>query len=273
MAMRLKVYRKDNRRKDVGRWRRSILRFSIAIAAGVCALALYRLSDPLLIAAASLRDFIVENRYFSVREIRVRGGEKVNGNVIVAVAGLRQGMNIWKIDLAEIESKVAKHPWVRRVVVRREFPRRITIDVEERVPRAIVALRKLYYVDSDGVIFKEVDASDDVKFPTLTGLSVEQLTAPDPILRKRIQEAMGLSELMARRSFSLSEIRFEGPDRLVVYTTNHPMALRMGWGDWDEKLERLERLLSLWQGNEARLASLDMSFRDRVVARLRRVER
>ena len=38
-------------------------------------------------------------------------------------------------------------------------------------------------------------------------------------------------------------------------------------------LERMDRLLSLWKGNEERLASLDMSFRDQVVARLRRVQR
>jgi cell division septal protein FtsQ len=185
--MQLKVYRKDNRRKDVRRWRRWLMRLGIAAAVGACALAFYRLSGPMLIAAASLRDFIVENPYFSVREIRVRGGEKVNGNAIVALTGLRQGMNIWKIDPAQIESKVAHHPWVRRVLVHREFPRRITIDVEERVPRAIVALRKLYYVDSDGVIFKELDASDEVNFPMLTGLNMDQLKATDPIMRKRIR--------------------------------------------------------------------------------------
>jgi hypothetical protein len=46
----------------------------------------------------------------------------------------------------------------------------------------------------------------------------------------------------------------------------------MGWGEWDDKLARLERLLALWQGHEERLASLDLSFRDQVVARLRRAE-
>ncbi len=119
---------------------------------------LYRLSGPLVLTAASLRDFILDNRYFSVREIQVRGGDKVSGNEIVTIAGLRQGMSIWKVDLPAIEKKIGKHPWVRRVLVRREFPRRIIIDVEERsAASAIVALRKLYYVDADGVVFKEVD--------------------------------------------------------------------------------------------------------------------
>jgi len=270
--MQLKVYRKDNRKKDLGRWRRYLIRFGALAGFVVLGLVLYRLSGPVLIAAASLRDFVVESDYFSVREIQVRGGAMISGNEIVSVAGLSKGMNIWKIDPAGIERTIAKHPWVRRVLVHREFPHRITIDVEERTPRAIVAIRKLYYVDADGVIFKEVQAGDKMNYPMLTGLSTEQLTKPDPTLRKRVREAMRLGELMAERSHSLSEIHFDRPDQLVIYTAHQPMALRMGWGDWEDKLARIERLLALWKGNEARLASLDVSFRDQIVARLRRVE-
>lgn len=270
--MQLKVYRKDNRKRDERRWRRLIVRVGIFAGALVAAVVLYRLSGPLLIAAASTRDFIVNNAYFSVREIQVRGGDKVSGNQIVAIAGLKQGMNIWRVDPAAIEKKVAKHPWVRRVLVRREFPRRIVIDVEERVPKAIVALRKLYYVDADGVLFKEVAAGENVKFPLLTGLRPEDIMASDPVTRKRIREALHLGDLMAQRSHSLSEIHFEAPDRVTVFTTRFPVALHMGWGDWEEKLGRMERLLLLWHGHEQRLSSLDMSFRDQVVARLRRAQ-
>ena len=267
--MQLKVYRKDNRKKDIGRWRRYLLRVGLAAGAIVLSVALYRLSGPMFIAAASLRDFIIENPYFSVREIQVRAGERVSGNEIIAIAGLHQGMNIWKVDPAAIEKRIAKHPWVRRVLVHREFPRRITIDVDERTPKAIVAVRKLYYVDAEGVLFKEVIAGDNMGFPMLTGLSAEELTASDLSMRKRLQEAVRLGELMAR-SHSLSEIHFDGPDKLVVYTTGKPVALRMGWGDWEAKIARLEQLLTLWKGNEERLASLDMSYRDQIVARLRR---
>lgn len=270
--MQLKVYRKDNRKKDHGRWRRCLIRCGIFIGFVALGVVFYRLSGPIMIAAASLRDFVIDSPYFSVREIQVRGGDRVSGNEIVTIAGLSKGMNIWKIDPAGIERKVAKHPWVRRVLVHREFPRRISIDVEERNPRAIVALGKLYYVDTDGVVFTEVRAGDKMNYPMLTGLSAEQLTRPEPMLRRRIQEAMRLGELMAQRSYALSEIHFDQADQLIVYTTQRAMALRMGWGEWNDKLARLERLLALWKGNEARLASLDVSFQDQIVARVRRVE-
>jgi len=269
----LKVYRKDNRKKDGQRWRRHLLWCGGLFAMVILAVAAYRLSDPLAITAASLRDFILDNRYFSVREIQVRGGDKVSGNEIVTIAGLHQGMSVWKVDLPAIEKKIGKHPWVRRVLVRREFPHRIIIDVEERVPRAIVALRKLYYVDTDGVVFKEVDPNENVKYPLLTGLRAEEVSGSNPAMRKRIQDAIRLGDLMAQRAHSISEIHFDAPDRLVVYTTDFPIPLHMGWGNWDDKLERMDRLMSLWKGNEERLGSLDMSFRDQIVARLRRVQR
>ena len=142
----------------------------------------------------STRDFLVDNRYFSVREIEVHGSEKVGGDEIVTIAGLRHGMNIWKIDAVAIEKKIAKHPWVRRVLVRRDFPRRVVIDVEERTPKAIVGAGKLYYVDADGVVFKEVDSGENIKFPMLTGIRAETLMQADPAVRNRIRDAV------ARRS-------------------------------------------------------------------------
>jgi cell division septal protein FtsQ len=143
----------------------------------------------------------------------------VSGNEIVTIAGLHQGMSIWKVDLPAIEKKVGKHPWVRRVLVRREFPHRIIIDVEERVPRAIVALRKLYIRRYGRRVFKEVDPNENVKYPLLTGLRAEEVSGSNPAMRKRIQDAIRLGDLMAQRAHSISEIHFDAPDRLVVYTT------------------------------------------------------
>jgi cell division protein FtsQ len=270
--MQLRVYRRDNRKTEERPWRQRMVRYGGYVGLIILAAVGYRLSGPIVLAAASLRDFVLENQYFSVREIQVRGVDKVSGNEIVTIAGLRQGMSIWKVELDRIEKKIAKHPWVRRVLVRREFPSRIIIDVEERTPKAIVAVRKLYYVDSDGAVFKEVAPGENVKFPLLTGLRAEDVMAADPAVRRRIRDAMRLAELMAQRSHSLSEIHFDALDRLVIYTTSYPVALHMGWGDWDEKLDRMERLLTLWKGHEERLASLDMSFRNQVVARVRRVQ-
>ncbi len=213
---------------------------------------------------------LLNDAYFSVREIKVKGGEKVGGKEIVAMAGLNHGMNLWSIDPKSIEKKVARNPWVKRVLVRREFPRRVVIEVEERVAKAIVVLNKLYYVDADGFVFKEVGDKESVNYLFLTGLQPEEALSQSQLSRRKIQDALRLNDLMAKGPLALSEISFRSRSGLVLYPMARPVALYMGWGEWKRKLQRLERVLALWKGKEEALAALDLSFRGQVVARLRK---
>lgn len=220
--------------------------------------------------ASRLSDSFLTHSYFSVKEIKVRGSEKVGGSEIVAMAGLSHGMNLWKIAPAAIEKKVEKHPWVKRVLVRREFPGRVVIEVDEREAKGIVVMGKFYYVDSDGVVFKEIEAGEKMNLPLLTGLQQADIASQSHSKRQKIQEALKLSELMEKGSVALSEIHFSPQGGVVLYPMATPVALHMGWGDWPEKLQRIERILEIWQGKESRLAALDVRFRDQVVARMRK---
>jgi cell division septal protein FtsQ len=269
--MQLAVSRKDNRKKTRLQWRRRLAALGSLVILAVAVWALYAWREQVDSTYVAARRFVFDNAYFAVREIQVRGGDKVRGNEIISMAGLRHGMNLWNIEPATIEKKISRHPWVRRVLVRREFPRRVVIEVEERKPKAIAAIGKLYYVDADGVLFKEVAQGENVRFPMLTGIRSEELGSSDPAVRRRIQDALRLGDLMAKDSHALSEIHFDAPDRLVVYTIAHPVPIHMGWGDWEGKLQRIDRVLTLWKGKEERLGSLDVSFHDQVVTRLRRL--
>ena len=216
-----------------------------------------------------LREELLNHPYFSVQEIRVRAGDKVGGSEIVAIAGMNHGMNIWKVDPAAIERKVGKHPWVKRVLVRRELPRRVVIEVEEREAKGIVVLGRLYYVDADGLVFKEVGEVEKTDFPILTGLKQGDLASQNHAIRQKIREALKVADMMRQGSLALSEIHFSPQGGAVLYPMAYPVALHVGWGDWQGKVQRLKRVLEMWKGKEARLASLDLSFRDRVVAKLR----
>lgn len=245
-----------------------------AAVAMVCAVGflLYREWPWLARVEHQLQASLVNHPYFSVREIQVRGGENVGGSEIVTMAGLSHGMSLWKIDSVGIEKKIAKHPWVQHVLVRREFPHRVVIEVQERSPKAIVAMGKLYYVDSEGYLFKEVGEGEKSDFPLLTGLTRAELAANAYSTRQKIGEALRLAGLMAKASLAPSEIRFDPAGGVTVYPMAHPVALQFGWGDWESKLGRLQRILEMWNGREGRLAILDLSYRDQVVARLRKAK-
>ncbi|HEX9445928.1 MAG TPA: FtsQ-type POTRA domain-containing protein [Candidatus Binatia bacterium] len=261
---------RGNKKAETGGGRARLL-IEVALGLALAApLVLVDWSQALRIAVQA-REGVLDNEIFSVREIKVKAGEKVGGSEIVAMAGLADGMSIWRVDPAAIEQKIARHPWVKQVLVRREFPRRVVIEVEEREAKAIAALGKLYYVDRDGFIFKPVEEGERTDLPMLTGLKQADLKYPASFAtRQRIQEALRLSDLMAKDPFALSEIRFLPGEGLVVYPVGYRVALSMGSGNWEDKLRRLQRVLALWKGSEERLAVLDLSFRDQVVAKMRR---
>lgn len=222
----------------------------------------------LVLIASHLRAAWIDHPYFSLKEIKVRGTERIGESEIMAAAGLSGGTSIWEVNLKSIEKRVEKHPWVGRVTVRRELPHRLVIEVEERIVRGIAALGKLYYVDPEGVVFKEVKEGEKVDYLFLTGLDQGDLVSRASWNRQRIQEALMLGDLLGK-SLALSEIHFRPDGGVVLYPVSYPVALHMGWGDWQKKFKRLEQVWVDWRGRENRLSALDLSFRDQVVVRLK----
>ncbi len=269
----MKIFLHRENKKSAKQSGRRRLRLWSAVLVLLCFL-VFLYVDRVQVAQVTVRvrDFFLYHPYFSVQEIQVRGGEKIGGSEIVAMAGLTHGMSIWKIDSEGIEGKVGRHPWVKHVLVRREFPHRVVIEVEERSPKAVVIMGKLYYVDAEGFVFKEVGEGERADFPLLTGLRQAELAARAYSARQKIQEALRLADLMSRSSLPLSEIHFNSGGGIVLYPMAYSIALHFGWGDWDEKIKRLQRILEVWNGRENRLATLDLRFRDQVVAQLKKVQ-
>lgn len=216
---------------------------------------------------ARMQDSVFNHAYFSVREIKVSAGERIGGSAIVAMAGLSHGMNLWNVDTQRIAREISRHPWVRHVQVRREFPQRVVIQVEERSAKAILLLGKYYYVDADGNVFQEMKEGEITDLPLLSGLAPQEFSYSST--PEKIQAALLLSDELSRRSLPVSEMQFT-KGGLVVYLASYPVRLHMGWGDWREKLDKLDRIWAEWRGKEAHLTALNLSFRNQVVLQLKK---
>jgi cell division septal protein FtsQ len=233
----------------------------------LCVFALYISVPRAARFIAAAKNSFLNHAYFSVREIKVSAGEKIGGSEIVAMAGLSHGMNLWRVDTQEIEREIGRHPWVKRAHVRREFPHRVVIQVEERNARGILFLDKFYYVDEDGAVFQEMKEGEKTDLPVLSGFDRQELSYHST--PQKIQAALRLSDELAHRQLPVSEMRL-AKGSLVLYLASYPVVLHLGWGDWEQKLANLDRILAEWKGKEARLASLNLSFHNQVVLRLRK---
>ena len=111
--------RRARREVDAGRrWRRLL---AAALAAAEMALLGLLLFGPL----------------FQVRDVQVRGTQRLSADQVLAVASLGKGGSIFAVDPGAVERRLGSSPWIRTASVTAGLPGTVTIQVEEWRPVAV----------------------------------------------------------------------------------------------------------------------------------------
>jgi cell division protein FtsQ len=260
---------KANRRKREPRqprdWKklfRRLLGVSLWLGGGVLAVAAVLFATEMLLASD----------YFRVERVRVLDQARVSEQEIVALSNVRPGQRIFDLDLEMIGRKIAENPWIASARVERIYPREVVIRVVERVPRAVINLGYLYYVDGSGTIFKLLDAADSLDFPVVTGVDRRALLENPAETKQQLAEAMGLlEELARRRTFALadvSEVQIDPAAGLTLYTASGGVPVRLGFGHYAGKLDRLEHLYPELRPRLPVLRYIDLNVVDRVIVKV-----
>ena len=130
-----------------------------AIARVLCAAAL-------LLAAYGSLHYVVRLPVFPLREVRVDGDlAHVSHQQLEMLARRELKGNFFTLDLGEARAAFAKLPWVRKVEVRRQWPDRLEVALEEHVPLARWGDTAL--VNTHGDVFTA--AYDGVPIPNFIG--------------------------------------------------------------------------------------------------------
>lgn len=214
---------------------------------------------------------------FHVTDVQVLGARMFAGQQTLKLAGVQPGVNLVTLDTGEAEAKIAAHPWVAEVRVKKQWPASVLVQVREYEPFALVNLTletgesRLCYLDADGHIIDEVPENGALDYPVING------AAPDDIVNgclaqgSRAREALQVLRLAARGNAllplqSVSEVRIAEQKGVVLYLTEHPFPIHFGEGELRQKFGELLRVLkSLYDsGDISRVAALEMEYGDDV---------
>ena len=179
--------------------------------------------------------------------------------------------NLFTVSLGEVAKRLESHPWIDHIRVRKVFPNKILIQVEERKPIAILRLEELYYVDTQGVIFSPVGERDEYNYPFLTGLT-RQILEKDPVEAKHlITKALELLRIADREKVppleEISEIHMEKIFGIQCFTKTEGLEVRMGCEQFGEKLKRLSFIWSDLRKRGFSTISIDCSDLKRMVVK------
>ncbi len=207
---------------------------------------------------------IDSSHLFALREVQVQGYERVLPAEIISASGLTFGQNIFSIRLSRVIDNIMSIPWIHSVSVRKLPPHKLDIRVAERKAFCMILLGRLYYVDSNGIIFKKVDRHDPVNYPVITGFDARGGRFLDVPLRP-VADAVSLFRDLDQDSSvdgkDVSEIHIDKTGYSIV--TNAGLIIRfrkIRTGDVTSEMDRLNAIMGHF-GDEVQMFSvIDLRF-------------
>ena len=209
--------------------------------------------------------------YFRVREVEVEGSRKMTKETLLSLTMMEGMPNLFSVNLKKVVKRLESHPWIEQVRVKKVFPNKILIQIEERKPMAIIQLGELYYIDTHGEIFSPVGDRDDYNYPYLTGLT-RQFLEKEPVEAKRlIMKALEFLKIVEQEKVpplkELSEIHMEKTFGIQCFTKAEGVEVRMGWDHFGEKLKKLSLIWLDFRKRGFSAVSIDCSDLKRMVVR------
>jgi cell division protein FtsQ len=220
----------------------------------------------LVVAVFVAWDWVRRTPLLATRVVEVTGARRLDEATVRAAAAIEPGTNLFAVDVAATEARVAELPGVRRAHVVRHLPGRVTVLLEERAPYALVNAGGLHWVDAEGYLVT-ADARPGVTgLPILTGVAAPApgAGAPSEALRAGLTLLHVLQRTSGRLAARVSEVDLSRPQSPVFYLVDG-IEVRLGSDAWSDRLARLDGVLGDLDARGERVASIDLRFRDQVV--------
>lgn len=215
---------------------------------------------------------IYDSPFFRVDAIRVVTSGRIDAQQICDRSEIRRGSSMFDLDLDQIGARIEEDPWIATARVERVFPRNVTVEVTEYEPAAIVNLGCLYYVAADGTVFKPLEMGEKIDYPLLTGIEQKDILERPEEVRQLFAGAVRLSAVLrSRASFDLgkvSEIHIDATEGYDLMTLAGGVPIRIGFDDFEMKLNRLERIYSELEPRLPVTQYIDLTAVDRVIVKL-----
>src|SRR5436190_7673092 len=218
------------------------------------------------------KHFFFENPDYQLSQIETQTDGTLQREQILKTAELREGVNIFSVNLGRVRDQLQQLPQVDEVQVIRKLPGEIDIKIVERKPIAWITSDKQisdpfasdvdFLVDARVVLMKEKKLLPEyLGLPLITGCTSESLE-PEKIVDSF--EAKAALELLRLSTASFMQTRFQIREIdvskgycLVVSDKNHTR-VTFGFDNLDAQLQRLEQFLVYADDSKRELGTVNL---------------
>ena len=223
-------------------------------------------------AREGARRLFFENPDYQLSTIEVQTDGTLQREQILKIADLREGENIFNVNLGRVHDRLQQLPQVDEVQVERKLPAEIDIHVVERKPVAWITDEKqmadpfasdaAFLVDGRGVLMKEKKLLPEyLGLPLISGCARESLEAGKVVESFEAKAALELLRVRTRSfmqtRFQIREIDVSKGYCLLVTDKNH-VRVTFGFDDLEAQLQRLEQFLIYSDDSKRDLATVNL---------------
>jgi len=255
-----------SRRVTQHRIRRALVVFSrVVLVAGLCS-AVY------VGAREAAKRLFFENPDYQLKTIELQTDGTLQREQVLKVSDLREGENIFSVNLARVHDRIQQLPQVDEVQVVRKLPTEIDIRLVERKPVAWITSNKeisdpfvsdaAFLVDARGVLMREKKLLPEyLGLPLILGCSSESLEAGKVVESPAAKTALELLRLGTRSfmqmHFQIREIDVSKSYCLLV-TDKNRTRVTFGLNDLETQLQRLEQFLVYCDDSKQELETVNL---------------
>lgn len=184
----------------------------------------------LLIFAVLLSGYLLfQSTLFSVGSVAVQGNRSLDQDEILRIAGVGTRINIFRLDVDTIRSRLTQDLRIADADVKRHFPGAILITVRERQPAAYMPTSYGFaQLDGDGTILAVVKTIRRMDVPLITGHSLGNAYVGERVEAPAVRAVLTYLSCLSESAFNqISEVTIQSSGHLVGYTT-HAARIKLG---------------------------------------------
>ena len=271
-----KHIRRNHYKNRAAKMRAKIIRSLTFCLKAVAVVAVLHLVSFLFILC---HDFLTQCEYFRTESLVVTGADRLSEEQVIKQAELNKGMNILSVNLSIARKRLLAHSWIVEAEVSRELPSSINIRIKEQKPFAILDLGRKFVINTNGEIFKEMDASDPVNLPIISGLEFADINVRGKPRSIPYNAVMNILELGQKPESVIpikliNRIHVDREIGLTVYAFDRIKEIKIGYDDYKGKYAKLKNVLLFLKKREdfSHLESIDLKNLNRIVINPRRIE-
>lgn len=205
---------------------------------------------------AALDRFFFSNADYTLHRISFDLDNILTREEALAATGLREGINIFSVDLGKIETVFREMPQVQDVRIKRELPDHLAISITAREPVAWVAAEgetgdpsaseKSLLADASGFLMHPRHVLPEYyHLPVIYGVKSDNIRAGESLSGEDLRQALTLIDTASRHPESLLRIRTLDISRgyCIEVVNDGNARIIFANGDFESQLANLQQLL------------------------------